>query len=57
MEPESAMSRVTLRLSIKLPWWYRARILTIAALNMAGFAVDMQEEARDIVQHARIKAE
>lgn len=26
------MARTTLTLSVKLPWWYRARTLTLAAL-------------------------
>lgn len=51
------MARTSLSLSVKLPWWYSARILTLAALAKAGFAIDMRAEAADIVQHARIKAE
>ena len=40
-------------LSIKLPWWYGARILTLAALAKAGFAIDMNAEAKAIVDASK----
>lgn len=51
------MARVTATLSVKLPWWYQARILTIAALAKAGFAIDMRAEAKAIVDATRIRAD
>lgn len=50
------MARMTLSLSVKLPWWYRARIMTLAALANAGFTIDLKAEAREIARNARISA-
>lgn len=50
------MARLTLSLTVKLPWWYRARLMTLVALAKAGFAIDLKEEARDIARHARFTA-
>lgn len=50
------MTRLTLTLHVKLPWWYRARIVTLAALVKAGFAIDMKAEARKIARSARFTA-
>lgn len=51
------MARVTTTLSVKLPWWYQARIITIAALAKAGFAIDVQAEAKAIVDASRFTAD
>lgn len=48
------MARVVMHLVVKFPWWYRARILALAALAKAGFAIDVQAEAKDIVSHSKI---
>lgn len=51
------MARMTMQISIKLPWWYRARILTLVALAKAGFTIDMQAEAKAIVDAAKLTAD
>ncbi|WP_186767237.1 hypothetical protein [Devosia ginsengisoli] len=51
------MARVSMTFSVKLPWWYGARILTLAALAKAGFAIDMKAEAEAIVDAAKLTAD
>lgn len=48
------MARLAVKLAIKLPWWYRARILTMAALLKAGFAIDTDAEAKAIFDASKI---
>lgn len=48
------MARVNATLSVKLPWWYRARIMTLAALAKAGFSIDLDAEAKAIVDASKI---
>lgn len=43
-------------LRIKLPWWYRARIATLAVLAKTGFKIDIEAEASAIVNAAKITA-
>ncbi|WP_375597587.1 hypothetical protein [Devosia sp. Naph2] len=47
------MARISATLSVKLPWWYGARILTLAALARAGFAIDMDAEAKAIIDASK----
>lgn len=47
------MARISATLSVKLPWWYRARILTLAALAPAGFAIEMDAEAKAIIDASK----
>lgn len=47
------MARIYLTLSMKLPWWYQARILTLAALAHAGFAIDVDAEAKAIIEASK----
>lgn len=48
------MAKVISHIVVRLPWWYGARIATLAALARAGFTIDVDQEAKAIVTASRL---
>lgn len=48
------MAMITTRIVIRFPAWYRAYLLSLAALAKAGFVIDVREASAHVVKNSKL---